>query len=284
VKRRIDGSVAVSIAIHVVVGAALLWVLSIPYPLRELLERARPRVDPERISFVTIPDRGVTTPGREGGDDLPERPNAAPLPTQPLIAPVATPSSIEPPPPAPSEPVGGSGPLVGRGGPVRGIEPSYSDARLWVDPNAVVLALPKNISEHLDSMVVTGIQRVRDSLMLANAARRPGDWTWTRDGKKYGWDSLGIHLGGVTIPREALLLAGLFANVDASSNPTVADRARVIRSMTQDINYHAPRAMNAEEFRTAVKRIRQRKERERQQEREAAEKEKKEKEQQSAAP
>jgi hypothetical protein len=167
---------------------------------------------------------------------------------------------------------------------VRGIEPSYSDARLWVDPNAVVLALPKNISEHLDSMVVTGIQRVRDSLMLANAARRPGDWTWTRDGKKYGWDSLGIHLGGVTIPREALLLAGLFANVDASSNPTVADRARVIRSMTQDINYHAPRAMNAEEFRTAVKRIRQRKERERQQEREAAEKEKKEKEQKSAAP
>jgi hypothetical protein len=54
--------------------------------------------------------------------------------------------------------------------------------------------------------------------------------------------------------------------------------------MTQDINYHAPRAMNAEEFRTAVKRIRQRKERERQQEREAAEKEKKEKEQKSAAP
>jgi hypothetical protein len=167
---------------------------------------------------------------------------------------------------------------------VRGIVPSYSDARVWTDPNAVVLALPRNISEQLDSMLVTGIQRVRDSMVLANAARRPGDWSWTRDGKKYGWDSLGIHLGGITIPREALLLAGLFANVDASSNPTVADRARTIRSMTQDINYHAPRAMNAEEFRTAVKRIRQRKERERQQAREAAEKAKKEKEQKNAAP
>lgn len=281
-KRRIDGSVAVSIAVHVVVGAALLWVFSIPYPLRELLERARPRVDPERISFVSIPNRGETTPGRAGGDGLPERPNAAPVPAQPLVAPSGTPSTLEPPPPAPSEPAAGSGPLVGRGGPVRGIEPSYSDPRVWVDPNAVVLALPKNISEHLDSMLVTGIQRVRDSLILANAARRPGDWTWTRDGKKYGWDSLGIHLGGVTIPREALLLAGLFANVDAASNPTVAERARAIRSMTQDVNYHAPRAMNAEEFRTAVKRIRQRKERERQQAREAAEK--KEKEQKSAAP
>lgn len=283
-KRRIDGSVAVSIAIHVAVGAALLWVLSVPYPLQELLQRARPRVDPERISFVSIPNRGETTPGQEGGNALPERPNAAPTPSQPLVAPSATPSTIDAPPPGPTEPVGGTGPLVGRGGPVRGIEPSYSDPRVWTDPNAVVLALPKNISEHLDSLLVTGIQRVRDSLILANAARRPGDWTWTRDGRKYGWDSLGIHLGGVTIPREALLLAGLFANVDASSNPTVAERARVIRSMTQDINYHAPRAMNAEEFRTAVKRIRQRKERERQQARETAEKEKKEKEQKSAAP
>jgi hypothetical protein len=173
---------------------------------------------------------------------------------------------------------------VGRGGPVRGIEPSFSDPRVWVDPNAVVLALPQNISEHLDSLLVTGIERVRDSIVLANAQRKPGDWTWTRDGKKYGWDQSGIHLGGITIPREALALAGLFANVDAASNPTVADRARVVRSMTQDINYHAPRAMNAEEFRTAVKRIRQRKERERQQAREAAEKEKKEKEQKSAAP
>jgi hypothetical protein len=283
VKRRIDGSVAVSIAIHVVVGAALLWVLSIPYPLRELLERVRPRVDPERISFVSIPDRGETTPGRSGGDGIPERPNAAPAPPQPLVAPPGTPSSITP-PPAVTEPVAGSGPLVGRGGPVRGIEPSFSDPRVWVDPNAVVLALPQNISEHLDSLLVTGIERVRDSIVLANAQRKPGDWTWTRDGKKYGWDQSGIHLGGITIPREALALAGLFANVDAASNPTVADRARVVRSMTQDINYHAPRAMNAEEFRTAVKRIRQRKERERQQAREAAEKEKKEKEQKSAAP
>jgi hypothetical protein len=52
--------------------------------------------------------------------------------------------------------------------------------------------------------------------------------------------------------------------------------------MTADINYNAPRAMNAEEFRTAVKRIRERKERERREAREAAEK--KEKEQKSAAP
>jgi hypothetical protein len=52
--------------------------------------------------------------------------------------------------------------------------------------------------------------------------------------------------------------------------------------MTQDINYNAPRAMNAEEFRTAVKRIRERKERERREARE--EREKNAKEQKPVAP
>lgn len=282
-KRRIDGSVAASIAIHVAVGAFLLWVLSIPYPLREILERTRPRVSPERISFIAIPNLGETTPGRSGGDGLPERPTARPTPARPLVAPSATPSVVPAPPTEPApEDIGGSGPLVGRGGPVRGIVPSYSDPRVWTDPNARVLALPRSVSDQLDSMLVSGTQRVRDSIVLANAQRKPGDWTWTKDGKKYGWDAMGIHLGGITIPREALLLAGALANVPAASNPSVADRARAIRSMTQDINYNAPRAMNAEEFRTVVKRIRERKERERREAREAAEK--KAKEQKSAAP
>jgi hypothetical protein len=283
VKRRIDGSVAASIAIHVAVGAFLLWVLSIPYPLREILERTRPRVSPERISFIAIPNLGETTPGRSGGDGLPERPTAQPTPARPLVAPSTTPSVVPAPPTEPApEDIGGSGPLVGRGGPVRGIVPSYSDPRVWTDPNAPVLALPRSVSDQLDSMLVSGTQRVRDSIVLANAQRKPGDWTWTKDGKKYGWDAMGIHLGGITIPREALLLAGALANVPAASNPSVADRARAIRSMTQDINYNAPRAMNAEEFRTVVKRIRERKERERREAREAAEK--KAKEQKSAAP
>ena len=271
-KRRFDGSVLASIAIHIGAGAFLLWLLSIPYPLRELLERTRPRVAPERISFISIPNRGETSPGRSGGDGLPERPNTQPTPTAPLVAPSATPSAIpRPPDNPPREAVGGSGPLVGRGGPVRGVVPSYSDPRVWVDPRERPLGLPRSVSEQLDSMLVTGTQRARDSMVLAAAQRRPGDWSWTRDGRKYGWDSLGIHLGGITIPREALLLAGIFTNVDAASNPTVADRARTIRAMTQDINYNAPRAMNAEEFRTAVKRIRERKERERREAREAEE-------------
>jgi len=283
-RSRVDGSVAVSIALHVAFGAFLLWVFSIPYPLREMLERTRPRVAPEQISFISIPNRGVTTPGRSGGDGLPERPDRPAAPTRTLVAPSTTPSEIPPAPASPQreEDVGGSGPLVGRGGPVRGIVPSYSDPRVWTDPNAIVLALPRSVSEQLDSMLVTGTQRVRDSMALASAQRKPGDWTWTKDGKKYGWDAAGIHLGGITIPRELLALGGALAKVDAASNPQVAERARAIRAMTADINYNAPRAMNAEEFRTAVKRIRERKERERREAREAAEK--KEKEQKSAAP
>ena len=284
-KRHVDGSVAVSIAIHIAVGAFLLWVVSIPYPLREILERTRPRVAPEKISFIAVPNRGETTPGRSGGDGLPERPDSPRAPARPLVAPSETPSAL---PAAPAveerEEVGGTGPLVGRGGPVRGIVPSYSDPRVWTDPNALVLALPRSVSEQLDSMLVTGTQRVRDSIALASAQRKPGDWTWTKDGKKYGWDAAGIHLGGITIPRELLALGGALAKVDGASNPQVADRARAIRSMTQDINYNAPRAMNAEEFRTAVKRIRERKERERREAREESDKKAKEQKTTAAAP
>jgi hypothetical protein len=285
VKRRVDGSVAVSIAIHIAFGAFLLWVFSIPYPLREILERTRPRVAPEKISFIAIPNRGETTPGRSGGDGLPERPDSPRTPARPLVAPSETPSAL---PAAPAvaerEEVGGTGPLVGRGGPVRGIVPSYSDPRVWADPNALVLALPRSVSEQLDSMLVTGTQRVRDSIALASAQRKPGDWTWTKDGKKYGWDAAGIHLGGITIPSELLALGGALVKVDGASNPQVADRARAIRSMTQDINYNAPRAMNAEEFRTAVKRIRERKERERREAREESDKKAKEQKTTAAAP
>jgi hypothetical protein len=263
VKRRIDGSVAVSLGIHVVAGVFLLWVLSIPYPVRMLIERTRPRTPAEQISYISVPNRGETAPARSGGDGTPV-PRENPRPVAPLVAPSSTPSGIPAPrPESPREDVGGSGPLVAHGGPVRGIEPSYTDPRVWADPNAPILALPRRLSDQLDSMLVTGTQRVRDSIALAEGQRRPGDWSWTKDGRKYGWDSLGIHLGGLTIPRELLALAGALAQVPAVSNPTVAERARAVRTMTDDINYNAPRAMNAEEFRTAVKRIRERKERER---------------------
>jgi hypothetical protein len=152
----------------------------------------------------------------------------------------------------------------------------------------VVLALPRSLSQQLDSMLVSGTQRVRDSIALASGQRKPGDWSWTKDGKKYGWDAEGIHLGGITIPNELLGLGAALAQggvLDGvASNPQVADRARTIRSMTQDINYNAPRAMNAEEFRTAVKRIRERKERERREAREESERKAKEPKTTAAAP
>src|SRR5688500_20391400 len=115
-----------------------------------MLERTRPRVAPEQISFISIPNRGETTPGRDGGDGLPERPNSPPARTEPLVAPSETPSAIPPVTAAPrQEEVGGSGPLVGRGGPVRGIVPSYSDPRVWTDPHAPLLALPRHPPDHL---------------------------------------------------------------------------------------------------------------------------------------
>jgi hypothetical protein len=261
--RRPSSSVLVSVAVHAVVGAALVRVLTMPLPLSEYFAREHVTSLPvERISFVTLPKgtSAVTTPGRSGGDGRPERPNARPAP--PLVAPPATPPTL--PAPAPiTEDSGGSGPVVGRGGPTRGIRPSFSDPRVWMAPGPVVSA-PKSAAERLDSSLVARLKAHEDS--LAAFAHTPsklerGDWTFEKGGKKYGIDQKWIHVGGVRIPT-AVLAALPFGNVQG--NPTAMERERTLNRMNADIAYQAQRAMNEDEFRTAVRNIRQRKERERQ--------------------
>ena len=265
-RRRLSGPAIVSIVLHVVVGAALLRLLLIPYPFTSLFPSKEQPVEPERISFLALPQASTTTsPGKSGGNGRPETPNRKPAP--PIVAPSEVPTGIPPvapaaTPPAPAEEEG-NGPLIGRGGATKGIRPSYSDPRIWV-PSAPVVSAPKSAHERMDSVVTADIERARDS--AAAVAYSPnkferGDWTVEKNGKKYGIDNQYIRLGKVSIPN---VLLGLLP-LNMQGNPVAAERDRAMASLRQEILYQSQRSMNEEQFRKAVKELRERKEREHQQ-------------------
>jgi len=267
--------VALSIVLHVVVGAALLRVLMIPYPFISLFSEKDERIEPERISFLALPQTETApTPGRSGGNGRPETTTRSEAP--PLVAPTEVPSQLPPvnpdaPRTAPTVEEEGTGPLIGRGGAARGIRPSYSDPRIWVPPAAVVTA-PKSADGRMDSAVVAAIEHARDS--MAAVAYSPNkferqDWTYEKDGRKYGIDKEYIRLGKVSIPLPLLALLPL--NLP-QANPIAAGREREMASLRAEIQFHSARALNEQEFRRAVKSLRERKERERQQQEKAAQK------------
>lgn len=267
-EKRTPASLAISVAVHVVVIGGLIQIFLLDNPLREWLHIARSERDlpVERISFLQLPKAEpgkAPTPGRRGGNGRPETHEPPP---KPLIAPTVVPTTLPPITPAPRAPTTGeepgTGPLVGGGGPTKGIRPSFSDPRLWNAPDAPLVAAPKSSKQRLDSVIVAEIGKYRDS-MTANTYEpnkfEKGDWTTNGPGGKWGIDKQAIRLGKVSIP--TVLLGLLPLNV--TQNPTTYEREKSLATMRADIQYHAQSAMTEDEFRKAVKRIRERKERER---------------------
>ena len=264
-RRRLSGPVVISIVFHVVAGIALLRVLLVPYPFTSLFSSKEKPVEPERISFLALPQASTTnSPGKSGGNGRTDT-QAKPETPRPLVAPTEVPSTLPPitpaaPPPATEDE--NNGPLIGRGGATRGIRPSYTDPRIWV-PAAPVVSAPKSAHERMDSVVTADIEHARDS--AAAVAYSPnkferGDWTVEKNGKKYGIDNQYIRLGKVSIPN---VLLGLLP-LNMQGNPVAAQRDRATESLRQEILYQSQRAMNEEQFRKAVKELRERKEREHQ--------------------
>lgn len=245
----------------------MLRLLLIPYPFTSLFNNKEQTVEPERISFLALPQTSATpSPGKSGGNGRPITPNR-PAPAPPLVAPTEVPSAIPPvaPTATPTAPPvdEGTGPLIGRGGATRGIRPSYSDPRIWV-PAAPVVSAPKSADARMDSTVAAAIEFARDS--MAATAYNPnkferGDWTFEKNGRKYGIDKSAIRLGPVSIPNALLALLPL----NMQGNPIQAERDRAMASLRNEILYQSQRSLNEEQFRKAVKELRERKERERQQ-------------------
>jgi len=265
----------VSIILHVVIGGALLRVVMMPNAFALLLGERWLPAPVQRIGFVALPrlHEQPREAARAGGDNRPDRgkPSATPAPA--LVAPVAAPTAV---PPAPSKPAaaeGGSGDVIGGGGPTRGVRPSYTDPRLWLPSGPVVSApgQPRTRADSLHDLLADKIRQASDSLALANPEQRaPGDWTFTgKDGRKYGIDQRYIRLGKFSIP--TAILGMLPLNVTA--NPIALERQRTMNQMSREIAEQAARVSRDDDFRAAVRALRERKDKER---REAADKAKSE--------
>lgn len=240
-------------------AVALVRFLISPSAFTMIFGRAASRAVPaERIGFLRLPKSpGPQITGKSGGDGNP----VTPAKPRKLVAPSVVPSAVPQPAvamPGRVEPESGSGPLVGGGGPTRGVRPNYTDPRIWVAPGDIVAA-PKSAKERLDSVVATIIQPFNDSMAAASGQRKPGDWTFERGGRKYGIDPQFIRLGKVSIPTALLALLP----INQTGNPTMNDRNKAQNQLHADIFWNAQRGMNEADFKKAVKSIRERKERER---------------------
>jgi len=253
-ERRVSPFFLASVGVHIVVAIALMQMLILN---AEFSRGPRRQVTPqERVGFVRLAQPGVKpTPGKIGGDGRAEKSREVHV-TAPRTIPTAIPAPV----PSVTKPAeeGGTGPLVGGGGPSRGVRPSYSDGRLWTPP-APIVAPPKTVAQTIDSLIADAIAPYNDSVAAAAERRDPTDWTIKKGGYKWGIDRHAIHLGPFSVP--TALLAMLPLNIQG--NPTVMERDRAFAAMNRDISWHAQQAINDADFMKAVRSIRERKERER---------------------
>jgi hypothetical protein len=254
-RRRPSGSLVLSVAVH----AALAVVLANVAFHYEFGSPPRP-VPPaqERVTYVRVaPGGGALGSTTQGA------PAKATTPNRGLVAPLAVPSTIVPAP----QPVGGTpgGEAGGRGvgggvGPAVGVVPADPDPRLAAgahdfDP------VPKTHGQRVDSTIKALVYAYNDSVeqAAAQAGRKPGDWTFERNGKKWGVDGNKIYLGKFSIP--SAVLAALPIHIQGNPGEGLSDRLAPTRR--GEILEHAQAQYHDIEFKSAVKRIRERKDRER---------------------
>ena len=265
--RRPSTASLVSVAAHAVVGVLVWNAVQMPAVFDRLFQsdqRAKPVA--EQIQFVTVtpPPAVASQPTRPATRQAQptSRPASSPD-VVPLVAPAEIPREL-PPPTATADSIAPGvvkGPLRGGSGPTRGVQPNYDDPRLWVSDLEFFYA-PKTYEERLDSALYATLRRHVDSVS-ANAYSpnkfERGDWTFGKEGSKWGIDQKYIRLGRFTIPTALLALLPLNR---MQGNPIAMERDRNAAYMRADIMYHAQAAMNEEQFRKAVAAIRDRKERE----------------------
>ena len=264
--RRPSPASLVSVIAHVILGVLVWNAVQMPAVFDRLLRSERSKPVAERIQFVTVtpPSAVPSQPARATTRQAvtTAQPRSAPD-VVPLVAPTEIPRELPAPTATADSIVPGvvAGPLRGGSGATRGVQPNYDDPRLWVSDLEFFYA-PKSYEERLDSALYATLRRHMDSVSAntysPNKFER-GDWTFGKDGSKWGVDQKFIRLGRFTIPTALLALLPLNR---MQGNPIAMERDRNAAYMRADIMYHAQAAMNEEQFRKAVAAIRDRKERE----------------------
>jgi hypothetical protein len=267
-EKRSPGAIAISVVLHVVVGAVLLRAVVGSNGIAEWLIGPQGSATPEKVQVIAVtPPRGDPS---GGGAPV----NGAVKPTvstgpRALAAPTTVPTAVPDAAGGRGGAGGGTGSGYGRGNGsgVAGVVPGY-DPRLYPGAPAEerVVRTPK---ERMDSVIAERFAEYADS--VNNAPRSNvtedgrADLTFTRGGKKYGWSQRGIVLGNITLPAPLLALLPLNR---IGSNPSSILRQENPWQLRSQIQAGAQVALNAETFNERVKRIRERRDRERKEARE----------------
>jgi hypothetical protein len=141
------------------------------------------------------------------------------------------------------------------------IAPGLATGRLWVrplplPPRELAKRLQRTHIELVDSAVTAIVQGYLDSM-----AREPGadrvklpDWTATVNGAKFGLDSRNIYIAGLKIPAAVLALLPI---------PAGGNQAQALdhngQWIAEDLRRAAQRASTLDEFRQAVRELREQK-------------------------
>jgi len=254
-------SIALSIAVHAVV-IALIASITFRYPIGALFTRDR-MAPTERIQYVEVRPAARGVPGAVGDGSAEKRkPTKKAPPPAPILAPAVTPTTLPPVTPPSAAPGTATGTGTGSGGApagiATGVEPALPDPRIELRPSG--LRMPLSMAQKNDSAVKAIYMAYREAEVLAeeHKGRDPRDWTFERNGQKYGLDTSWIYLGKFKIP--SAILAALPFNYGGVDGSRII-QARNAAWIQNDIYTHS-QGMSEDDFRDAVRRIRERKERE----------------------
>jgi hypothetical protein len=254
-------AVAASVLLHVLLLWAVMagggWLPRLIVPPADPVVLAPLPAAGERPAPLAVRAPKRTSGARRQTGAAPLGDGSVPVP-EARVPLVAAPQPIAAPIPA-ATPDSGSGSVA-----ARRIAPGLARGKLWVEPlplppKELAQRLQRSHVELVDSAVTATIQGFLDSIAAdptSRVATLPS-WTTTIAGKKFGLDSHNIYIAGLKIPAAVLALLHL-----PSGNESKAfDRSGWLYD---DLRIAAQRSANVEDFKRAIREIRERKEQERQ--------------------
>ena len=252
-----------SILAHATIIVILAQIM-FTYPLGELLGIPKAEIKREKLTYVRVAPPATEHSGRP--QPGPSTKTAAP-------APLPTPSNVPQEIPPVSDSVvsraaggTGSGRDASGSGLATGVVPREPDGRIGLNPDPVA-RVPRTMAQSVDSIIGLTIGVAIDSLEKRESEGRLPEWFVKTKLGTIGLTKDYIQLGKLKIPTALLALTTL--NAPQGMDPVDARRLAYIR---QDVMMSGQRQISEDEFRAAVKRIRERKDRERRERELAAEK------------
>jgi hypothetical protein len=254
------GSVAFSLVFHVI-AIAMIASITFRYPLAAFFGITKEKTPVEHIQYISVQPRAGPV-GNGASETKPKRDPKKAAPAR-LLPPSTIPSALPPVPPPEVSSGAISGTSNGSGGaPVgaaTGVELTVPDSRIDLRPNVGRSSL--STAARNDSAVKAIFMAYREAEIAAeaNKGRSPRDWTFERGGQKYGVDSQWVYLGKFKLP-SAILAALPFNYGGVDGNRII--QARNAAWIQNDIYTHS-QGLSEDDFRAAVRRIRERKDKER---------------------